>query len=457
VGEFVEALGRVVVGAEVLVNDKFKKPEGLVGPYFIVAVAGAEFEWRGARGDRDLLAVDLSTSEIRTLWDVVFLGCTRLAAVAFPPELESIGGFCFSRCDALHVIDLGATQVKTLEQGAFSACGVTQVSIPASLREMGQGVFDYTPLKILDLSACGGISVETPQRNSLVELSLPFEGFAAAAKAFLPGSGIEVVRANVGEAEVTALLSHTGEWGLDRLCVVSPRGGKRERWVARQTAPVEMTDPTPASVTMTAWRELPEEWKPFLRVIDLSGLALELLPDDATLKGLVWLEGAVLPTGLRKLRRFFFSGCWRLASIDTRYTALEEIESEACSGCRSLADFVFPPTIGSLGRAFENTSITTLDLSGTEAEGVSISGMVSLVVLVLPRRCVLRAIEGVPSLLRVTLGASLKVGRFAWHPTEVRFESLTADAEFSPGLLEARVYGEVACELGRETRPFPPP
>jgi hypothetical protein len=43
VGEFFGALGRVVVGAEVLVNGAFKKPDGLVGPYFIVAVAGSEF------------------------------------------------------------------------------------------------------------------------------------------------------------------------------------------------------------------------------------------------------------------------------------------------------------------------------------------------------------------------------------------------------------------------------
>jgi hypothetical protein len=39
----------------------------------------------------------------------------------------------------------------------------------------------------------------------------------------------------------------------------------------------------------------------------------------------------------------------------------------------------------------------------------------------------------------------------------VRFESLSASAEVWPGLLDARVYGEVACELGRATVPFPPP
>jgi hypothetical protein len=391
----------------------------------------------------------------------VFSCCSQLAAIAFPPELESIGSLCFCRCDGLHVVDLGATQVKTLGPRAFSWCGVTRVSIPASLRQMGEEVFQYTPLKILDLSACSGIRVGTPQRNSLMELSLPFEGFAAAAKAFLPGSGIEVVRGDVDEAEIRALLSHLGESGLTRLCVVSPRVGEYEWHLPEQSAPVELTDPvavtTPASVTMTVWQELPEEWNPFLRVIDLSGLALELLPDDANLEGLTCLEAAVLPTGLLKLLEGFFKGCWRLASIDTHYTALEEIEINACKGCRSLTAFVFPPTVRSLGDAFKGTSITTLDLSGTVADKVCVCGMASLVDLVLPRQCVLEGVSGVPGLRCVTFGASRDVSDLAWHPTEVRFGSFTAGAEFSPGLLEARVYGEVACELGRETLPFPPP
>jgi hypothetical protein len=326
---------------------------------------------------------------------------------------------------------------------------------------MSLWVFQDTPLKILDLSACGGVSVHPLQPNSLMELSLPFEGFAEAAEAFLPGSGIEVVRADVGDAEVNALLSHLGGCGLSKLSVVSPREGEYEWHLPEQSALVELTDPvavrTPASVTLTAWRELPAEWKPFLRVIDLSGLVLELLPRFATLKGLVWLEGAVLPTGLRKLPRCFFRGCWRLSSIDTRYTALEEIEYAACDGCRSLAAFAFPPTIRSLAYAFDGTSITILDLSGTAAEKAWIEGMTFLVVLVLPRRCILWDVSDASSLRCVTFGASRHANNFAWHSAEVRVETLTADSEFSPGLLEARVYGDVACEKGRETLPFPPP
>jgi hypothetical protein len=98
-----------------------------------------------------------------------------------------------------------------------------------------------------------------------------------------------------------------------------------------------------------------------------------------------------------------------------------------------------------------------MDLSGTVAESVEIIGMVFLVELILPRRCIVGRVRAVPSLRLVTFGGSREGGELGWHPTEVRFESLSASADFSPGLLEARVYGEVACELGRETVPFPPP
>jgi hypothetical protein len=95
VGEFFECLGRVVVGAEVMVNGLFKKPTGLVGAYLIVAVEGAEFGPMAAYREGDLIAVDLSASGIRTLPEQAFYKCIQLAAIAFPPEWESIGEQCF--------------------------------------------------------------------------------------------------------------------------------------------------------------------------------------------------------------------------------------------------------------------------------------------------------------------------------------------------------------------------
>jgi hypothetical protein len=83
VSEFVKPLGRVVFGAELRVAGVFKKPETLVGPYFIVAVAGAEFVPYSCIRDGDLVAVDLSNSGVRELPDCVFARCSRLAGLPF--------------------------------------------------------------------------------------------------------------------------------------------------------------------------------------------------------------------------------------------------------------------------------------------------------------------------------------------------------------------------------------
>jgi hypothetical protein len=109
-----------------------------------------------------------------------------------------------------------------------------------------------------------------------------------------------------------------------------------------------------------------------------------------------------------------------------------------------------------------------MDLSDTLVEYLSICGMAFLEELILPRRCVLEDLSEVPCLRLVTFGdcdgaALLRLSRppataaIMWLPTEVRFEGMRACAEFSPGLREARVYGEVAAQMGRETLPFPPP
>jgi hypothetical protein len=294
-----------------------------------------------------------------------------------------------------------------------------------------------------------------------MELSLPREGFVEAAKAFIPQTLVEILRADVGETEIIELLPSLGGWAGDKLRFVSPRLRPYKWQRIQQSLLAELTDPVsltgPAAVKMTRWRQVPTEWKPFLRVIDLSGMTLDLLPAGASVKDLLWLEKAVLPTGLRVLPKQFFLGCVRLKSIVTGSSALEEIGVNACGGCTSLAAFPFPPMFRKLEDAFCGTSIASMDLSGTSAESVSIFGVIFLADLILPRGCVLAHVEGVPSLRCVTFGASRRGGGFAWHPTEVRFESLAAESDFSPGLVEAWVYAEVASELGRETIPFPPP
>jgi hypothetical protein len=225
--------------------------------------------------------------------------------------------------------------------------------------------------------------------------------------------------------------------------------------------PVHLTDPvtltTAAAVALTTWRAFAKGEAKFLRELDLSGVAVVSLPARG-LENLAWLERTVLPAGLRVLPLRFFENCSRLASIDTSgCTALESVEERACAGCRALRSFSFPPTLRVLSFPFPCTSIAKIDLSDTKAERADVGGMLLLEELVLPRRCALCGAIGLPSLRRVTFGAVNGAFLFAWQPTEVRFEGMTAHSDFSPGLACARVYAEVASEMACETVPSPPP
>jgi hypothetical protein len=64
-----------VFGARVFVDGPFVKPD-LVGPWFIVAGAGASFKWPADwEGASELVAVDLSASDIRELPAYAFCWC----------------------------------------------------------------------------------------------------------------------------------------------------------------------------------------------------------------------------------------------------------------------------------------------------------------------------------------------------------------------------------------------
>jgi hypothetical protein len=257
VSEFVEPLGRVVFGAELVVSAKFKKPETLVGPYFIVAIEGAEFPVDACRGDSDLVAVDLSNSRLRELPCGAFQYCGCLAAVAFSAELVMIEELCFQCCIALEFVDLAVTTVGVIDYAAFRKSGLARMSLPASLRRLAISAFTDTPLVALDMRASAKITVFGSANRGLevTELGLPREGFAALAETLLPGSPIEVLYAEVDMDDIEQLVPRLDEWAIDRLRVVSPRLGESFEWVRiSQPRNVVVSDPAtlmaPSAVTL---------------------------------------------------------------------------------------------------------------------------------------------------------------------------------------------------------------
>jgi hypothetical protein len=458
--EFVEPLGRVVVGAELLVSGVFKKPETLVGPYFIVAVEGATFRRSACKRDSDLVAVDLSNSFLRELPDDAFEHCDRLAAMAFPAELVKIGWRCFGSCTALGTMDLAATCVEVISPLAFSGSALVRASFPASLRGLDLLAFRGTPLSALDLRASASITITSLYNTKLevTELGLPQAGFAALAATTLPGSRVEIIYADVDAADVEQLFSRLDEWAIDRLRVISPRLERPVEWVrSSPSRSVAVRDPdvltAPSAVTLTVWRLIPECLLHFVRSIDLS--VLGELPDGEGLSGSLFLESVVLPARLRIIPERFLEGCPRLSQVVTSgCVALEEIKWGSFRDCRDLHEFVFPSMVQEVGLAFGGTSMVCLDLSGTEAKSILVGNMKFLERLVLPRRCTLAYGAGLPALRRVTFGACGEI--CGWNPRELRFEGFAAPGKGGQLAVGACAFAEVACLLSRGSLPFPP-
>jgi hypothetical protein len=450
--EFVEPLGRVVFGAELRVSGVFKKPETLVGSYFIVALEGAKFPWQACRGESDLVAVDLSNSRMREFADGVFERCGRLAAVAFPAELVNSGWQTFWCCTALTTVDLASTAVEKIDALSFAWSGLVRMSFPTSLRRLRVSALNGTPLAVLDLSMSADVTVKCDMHGQgldVTELRLPQKGFAELAAALLRDSRVRVLYADVDMADIEQLLLRRNECAIDRPRVVSPRLGEPFEWV-RST---EVTDPALLGVAPTFWGQVPKDQLRFVRSIDLS--ALGELHASETLSNLSFLESVILPARIRVVSVSYFQYCWRLSHVGTTdCVVLEEIGWNAFLACRNLREFVFPVTVRKVGSAFAGTSIVRLDLSETRAESLDAQGMKFLERLVLPRRCVLKSALGLPALRSVTFGVCGDETR--WSPREVRFESLTAPAKGGPLAVGARAFGEVACVLGRESFPFPP-
>jgi hypothetical protein len=332
---------------------------------------------------------------------------------------------------------------------------------------LGMSALGATPLKVLDLSKCWGLTTaDDCVMLEALELRLPGGRFAELTRRLLPGSRVEVAVADIGAYEAERLVQNLDDWGIDRLRIVSRRLEAPFEWRGVPKPRLEpVTNPmrlvAPSAVLLTSWRALGKRELKFLRSIDMSTLPLAEFPKGATLFRCSSLESAILPTGLRVLPEEFFYWCRRLSHVGTSScTACEKIDKFASAGCRSLKSFAFPRTIREIGGcSFDGTAIEDADLSETVAESAMFVDMILLERLSLPRCCVLEKVYGVSALRSLTFGRAGVDGFFYFGSSvcEVRFEGFLAPVGDASGLVSARVHGEVAAVFTRQSNPSCPP
>lgn len=94
-------------------------------------------------GCSSLQSVDMGACvTVLNIDDDAFSGCTQLAQVIFPPNLEKVSSYAFYACTALGQLDLPHSVVE-IEDYAFARCAsLNFVSLPLNLQTIGRNVFD---------------------------------------------------------------------------------------------------------------------------------------------------------------------------------------------------------------------------------------------------------------------------------------------------------------------------
>ena len=98
-------------------------------------------EARAFKDATTLTTVDLSqASNLTSIGNAVFSGCTALESVIWPATLSEIKDGMFFECTALSTFEIPAT-VTAIGDLAFSNSGITAITLPKSINTMGTSVF----------------------------------------------------------------------------------------------------------------------------------------------------------------------------------------------------------------------------------------------------------------------------------------------------------------------------
>lgn len=90
-----------------------------------------------------LTSIDFSQcTQLYEISDMAMASCPILSEVILPPALTYIGAAAFAGCPSLEHIEFPET-LTTIGQNAFAATGMTQVTIPASVTDIGYCAFGY--------------------------------------------------------------------------------------------------------------------------------------------------------------------------------------------------------------------------------------------------------------------------------------------------------------------------
>lgn len=89
----------------------------------------------------EIISIDLSKTQIETIYQETFSKCTNLQKVLLPNTLKSIEGRAFDDCTKLSEINL-PNSIEEISIACFAKCALKEIILPNQLKEIPQSVFN---------------------------------------------------------------------------------------------------------------------------------------------------------------------------------------------------------------------------------------------------------------------------------------------------------------------------
>lgn len=205
----------------------------------------------------DSLSVVTLPEGLETIAEGAFDGCGQLITVNFPQSLKRIGAGAF-QVTRIDTVDLSATSVEIIDDGAFALSYTKHVKMPGrSLQKMGESVF----------SSCDMIeTVEFPAESSLVEIPagtfygntslreivIPDYIESIGSHAFFGCSGLKAASGEDGDNGGRVIFLSRGSWNM-AADAFNENGGNSEGGTILEEVP--MTDIPVYGYTVSSTQE----------------------------------------------------------------------------------------------------------------------------------------------------------------------------------------------------------
>jgi ribosomal protein L12E/L44/L45/RPP1/RPP2 len=273
-------------------------------------------------------SVDISGTSIEELGSYCFAGCTGLEEIKFPESLRTIGGAAFYGCKALTSVELPGL-LTAIRQYAFIDTGLTSVTIPSTVQDIGYCAFGYST------TADGG---ETADPNFVIigEYGSAAQTYAVDADSDYGYSNNFIFRSPDEDSDLEEILS------FDR-----QTWGEYEFAVENGEVYILLCNSTDAVV------KVPEEIYG-IPVTTIYSVAFSNTP----------AEEVIIPEGVKEIKKLAFNGCYYLKKL-TLPQSLETIGDSAFADCDVLEtlDLGGAVTIGA-DAFYGCTSLKELTISG---------------------------------------------------------------------------------------------